>query len=279
MTRRLAFALLASATSALAASGQGLTTAMDDSVWTRALRRSNFAFCARVVSVRSTSTASVIAGRRTIVVETIDLPDSATQRPAGFRPLGARRVTVIMRDTLLPQPNATLYFFAAGLASDSGLAVREIAHAVSTPGERSFIVAKVAVAKRAIADGLLRATLKAATGVWLARVDSVHPLTQPQAAQHEHGFDESEAFVRIQRRFGGRPTPVSVVRMIVVASGRTLGGRNPSVQVGDVAIFAPSTAGAPFSRSVPVARSPYVIVTPDQVIPASDSTRVKRFMP
>jgi hypothetical protein len=287
---RLVGAMVVAACASRTLSSQGLllTPTSPTQTVAEALAKSRFVFTARVQRLNATTTGSVKATPNSVIVSVRADSDTVWVAPRAMRSISGRSITVVVDD---PQPlsvGKVVIFFAAGLASDSGLALREVARGNFSPSDRDTYTAKLSEAREHIVRQRLRAAVGRSAVVVLARVDSVTVVSLPDSLAAQASFEHAplwrRAAIQVERPFkpqGGGVGVGAVLRLLFPGS-QDIGFRHaPKPVVGQRYVFLlrPASVLSPRNRIGIDPNDLYFVADSVDALPPSDTTRVRLVLP
>ena len=174
------------------------------------VRQSSIVFAGTVSQLGGTSFADVPKSEQTIVVRV----ESVLKKPQAVSLKKGDTVTVEVKDPGAFQPGMEVTFYTEGWMFGSGIAVKELGHAMTASGTDVTVGEEERALKQIegqISDQELRQRLDSADYVVIARVTDIRKWTAPEAASvphrvTEHDPDWHDATIKIESVLKG-PKP------------------------------------------------------------------------
>jgi len=262
-----------------------LTLATPTQAFAEALARSRFVFTGRVEQLGATTTNSVRATPNAVIVSVRADSDTVWLAPRRMRSISGRPVTVIVGDPRDLSVGKEVLFFATGLASDSGLALRETARADFSRSERNTYTTKLREAWEYIAQERVRAAVSRSALVVLARVDSVTEIALPDSVARQASFEHAPLWRRavasveltFQPAQRGTADAATVVRLLFPGSRDVAFRRAPRPVAGERYVFLlrRATEITPRNRIGIDPAGLFFIADSIDALPPADTTRVR----
>jgi hypothetical protein len=246
------------------------------------IRRSSIIFVGTVVKLQAVSFPAVPVSRKTAVLKV----DRVIEKPATVTLAAGLEVTVELKDPAKFKVGSTATFYTEGWILGQGVAVREVGHeaatvtATATPGQ---IETKVAQARQQLTDADLRDRLRSADMVVVGRVSTVRKAALAAGGKKfitEHDPDWQEATIKVESAMkGARGGDEVVVRF--PGSNDVMYRNAPRFKTDQEGVFImkkDAVTGLPRIMVGTTQVDAYVVHRSTDVIPKSDSSRVKQLM-
>jgi len=272
----------------LSSQGIALTPVSPTDSVAKALAKSRFVFTARVRQFNATTTGSVKPSPNTVIVSVRADSDTVWVAPRAMRSIRGRFITVVVDDPQGLTVGEAAIFFATGLASDSGVALREVARGKFSPSDRGAYTTKLRDARDSLAQQRVRAAVGRSPVVVLARVDSVTRVSLPDSTDASASFEHAPlwrlAAIRVERPFkqeGGRVKVGDVLSVLFPGTYDIAYRHAPKPAVGERYVFLLRSVSELTRRNRIGINSNRFYFVADSVdaLPPSDTTRVRLSLP
>lgn len=253
---------------------------------TSAAQQANIIFAGTVSEVGATSFADVPKSPQTIVVRV----ESVLKKPAAVSLKKGDNVTVEVKDPGSFQPGMQATFYTDGWIFGSGVAVKELSHAMNTTAGKSRNAAAdqktVGQIERQVSDEELKQRIASADFVVIARVTDIRPWTAPEVANvprrvTEHDPDWHDAVIRIESILKGPKLKKKELVVRFPQCNDVAWAHSPKFEKGQEGIFfltKDETSGAPVALLEGTEVNAYTCLRPGDWLPRSDEKHVRSLL-
>jgi hypothetical protein len=251
------------------------------------VQQANIIFAGTVSQLGASSFADVPKSPQTIVVRV----ESVLKKPAAVSLKKGDSVTVEVKDPGAFQPGMTATFYTDGWIFGSGVAVKELSHAMRPSGGkpgRTVGTEEKALGKieGQISDGELKQRMDAADFVVIARVTDIRPWTAPDIASvphrvTEHDPDWHDAVIQIESVLKGPKIKKKKLVVRFPQCNDVAWVHAPKFEKHQEGIFfltKDKTSGAPVALLEGTQVNAYTCLMPGDWLPKSEEGRVRSLL-
>lgn len=250
------------------------------------VQQSSIIFAGTVSQLGATSFADVPKSAQTIVVRV----ESVLKKPAAVSLKKGDNVTVEVKDPGAFRPGMEVTFYTDGWIFGSGVAVKELGHAMKSSGGKAGGAAgsqekALGQIEGQIGDQELKQRMDSADFVVIAKVTDVRTWTAPEAASvprrvTEHDPDWHDAVIKIESVLKGK---LKKKRLVVrfPQCNDVAWVRAPKFEKHQEGIFLlkkDEISGAPIALLEGTEVNAYTCLRPGDWLPKSDSARVRSLL-
>ena len=243
--------------------------------------QSSIVFSGTVSQLAATSFADVPKSAQTIVVRV----DSVLKKPSAVSLKRGDNVTVEVKDPSAFQEGTHATFYTDGWIFGSGVAVKEVAHAIGPPGGERTQPASAGAQPQEQNDQELLDKLNSSDYVVIGRVTEVHRWTVPKSASPyritEHDPDWHEAVVEIKSVLKGGKIKGNKMIVRFPARNDVAWARSPKFEKNQRGIFClnrDQTSGVPTAKVGGKQVNAYTCLGHGDAIPISEEARVRSLL-
>ena len=250
------------------------------------VQQSSIIFAGTVSQLGATSFADVPKSAQTIVVRV----ESVLKKPAAVSLKKGDNVTVEVKDPGAFQPGMEVTFYTDGWMFGSGVAVKELSHAMRpSGGKRGGAGAEEKVLgqiEEQISDQELEQRLASADFVVIARVTDVRKWTAPEVASvphrvTEHDPDWHDAVIKIESILKGPKLKKNKLVVRFPQCNDVAWAHAPKFEKHQEGIFflkKDEVSGAPIALLEGTEVNAYTCLRPGDWLPKSDEARVRSLL-
>lgn len=250
------------------------------------VQQSNIIFAGTVSQLEATSFADVPKSAQTIVVRV----ESVLKKPPAVSLKKGDNVTVEVKDPGAFRPGMEVTFYADGWIFGSGVAVKELSHAMSPsggkPGGGGAEERAIRQIEEQISDQELKQRLASADFVVIARVADVRKWTAPEVASvphrvTEHDPDWHDAVIKIESILKGPKPKKNKLVVRFPQCNDVAWVHAPKFEKHQEGIFflkKDEVSGAPIALLEGTEVNAYTCLRPGDWLPKSDEARVRSLL-
>lgn len=251
------------------------------------VQQSSIIFAGTVSQLGATSFADVPKSAQTIVVRV----DTILKKPAAVSLKKGDNVTVEAKDPSAFQPGARATFYTDGWIFGSGVAVKELGHAIiPSGGKPDRIVAaqekSLGQIQQQISDQELRRRVASADFVVIARVTDIRKWTPPKSASvpshvTEHDPDWHDAVIQIESTLKGPKLKKNKLVVRFPECNDVAWVHAPKFEKHQQGIFflmKDEVSGAPTALLEGSEVNAYTCLSPGDWLPKADEARVRALL-
>jgi hypothetical protein len=250
------------------------------------VQQSSIIFVGTVSQLAATSFADVPKSAQTIVVRV----DAVLKKPPAVSLKKGDNVTVEVKDPGAFQPGTEVTFYTEGWMFGSGIAVKELGHAMKPSGGKPGGVAAqekvLGQIEEQISDQELKQRLASADFVVIAKVTDVRKWTAPDVASvphrvTEHDPDWHDAVIKIESVLKGPKPKKNKLVVRFPQCNDVAWVHAPKFEKGQQGIFflkKDEVSGAPIALLDGTEVNAYTCLRPGDWLPKSDEARVRSLL-
>jgi hypothetical protein len=251
------------------------------------VQQANIIFAGTVSQLGGTSFVDVPKSPQTIVVRV----DSVLKKPAAVSLKKGDNVTVEVKDPGAFRPGMTATFYTDGWIFGSGVAVKELSHAIGPSGRKPSRTAgtegkSLGQIEGQLSDEELKQRVAAADFVVVARVTDVRPWTAPEIASvphrvTEHDPDWHDATIQIESILKGPKIKKKKLVVRFPQCNDVAWAHSPKFEKHQEGIFfltKDETSGAPVALLEGTEVNAYTCLRPGDWLPKSEEGRVRSLL-
>jgi hypothetical protein len=250
------------------------------------VQQSNIIFAGTVSQLEATSFADVPKSAQTIVVRV----ESVLKKPRAVSLKKGDKVTVEVKDPGAFRPGMEVTFYADGWIFGSGVAVKELSHAMipsgGKPGGGGAEERAIRQIEEQISDQELKQRLASADFVVIARVADVRKWTAPEVASvphrvTEHDPDWHDAVIKIESILKGPKPKKNKLVVRFPQCNDVAWVHAPKFEKHQEGIFflkKDEVSGAPIALLEGTEVNAYTCLRPGDWLPKSDEARVRSLL-
>jgi len=250
------------------------------------VQQSSIIFAGTVSQLGATSFAEVPKSAQTIVVRV----ESVLKKPAAVSLKKGDNITVEVKDPGAFRPGMEATFYTDGWIFGSGVAVKELSHAMrpsgGKPGGAGAEERSLRQVEEQISDQELKQRLASADFVVIARVTDVRKWTAPEAASvphrvTEHDPDWHDAVIKIESILKGPKLKKNKLVVRFPQCNDVAWAHAPKFEKNQEGIFflmKDEVSGAPVALLEGTEVNAYTCLRPGDWLPKSDQARVRSLL-